>query len=293
MADVDKLFDVRNALYIGNYQVCINEAQKSKVTTTELKEERDLMMYRAMIAQGQYSVAKNEINSESSTALQAVKRLATYLHKPADRADALAAVKKLQDDGISMTNPMVGLLSAMIYLEEQNLDDALRCLKAGDSIENSALVVQIYVTMDRPDMAKKELKVMQDTDDDSTLTQIATAWVHLVTGGDKLKEAFYIFQELVEKYGPTPMLLNGQACSCMLQGQWDDADSLLQLAQEKSTKDAETLVNTAVVNSFLNRPDVAARTISQLQDSFPNFAFTKLLNTMEASFDGAAAKYVK
>lgn len=76
---VDELFEVRNAYYLGNYQQCINEAQKLKSTKEETKLYRDVFMYRAYVAQKKYSVPLDEIAGSASVDLRAVKMLADYL----------------------------------------------------------------------------------------------------------------------------------------------------------------------------------------------------------------------
>ena len=60
-------------------------------------------------------------------------------------------------------------------------------------------------------------------------------------GGEKLQEAYYILQELAEKFGHTVQLLNALAVYHMLAGKYDEAQRLLNEALGKSANDPDTL----------------------------------------------------
>ncbi|XP_068693696.1 coatomer subunit epsilon-like isoform X2 [Montipora foliosa] len=236
--DVDELFEIRNSFFIGNYQFCINEAQKLHPSSRELAIEKDVYMYRAYTAQGKHRVVLDEVSSVSPTEVQPVRMLADYHQNPSKRDVILKSIEKKLNS--SDLNDYDLLVAASIYFNEQNYESALRCLHQSESLECSSLQVQIYLAMDRVDLAKKELKRMQDQDDDATLTQLALAWFNLAVGGEKSQDAYYIFQELSDKYTPTVMLLNGQAIAYMHMGKFEEAESMLQDALDKLGEELST-----------------------------------------------------
>nr|CAD2195950.1 unnamed protein product [Meloidogyne enterolobii] len=286
---VDSLFDVRNNYYLGAYQQCINEAQIVNCKTDEERLKKDYFLYRAYIALKKSSIPLSEINSNSGPELVALRRLAEYFNNGEKRSEIIRQVTSELEQVDSEGNEYVNLINATIFLQEDDAENALRFIsRISDqtSLECLSMKIQCLLKLWRIDLALAELKKMQEVDEDATIVQLATAWVYMAMGKDKIKDAFYIFQEMVDKYGATPTLLVSQS-SCLIQQQkYEDAEKLLMDAQQRDPNNPEALIGLFVIAHFLGKPiEVSNRYMNQLKQDHPTHIWTKDFIAKEQEFD--------
>ncbi|CAI5478041.1 unnamed protein product [Closterium sp. Yama58-4] len=289
MSGPDALFSLRNNFQLGAYQAAINESGVGGLSEAEAVE-RDTIVYRSYIALGSYQLVKDEITESSATALQAVKLLATYLADNTTKDAVLAGLEGYLSDPVIGKNATLLLVAGTVYAREHNYVDALKVAHALPSnLELMALSVQVFLLMDRADLAEKAVKAMQQVDEDATLTQLALGWVSLAMGGSKVQEATYVFQELADKFTPTVPLLNGSALAQMHSGNFEDAEALLLDALNKDAKDANTLANLVICSLHRGKP--ATRYLNQLRTVAPDHILVQRQLASEAAFDQAVAAY--
>jgi coatomer subunit epsilon len=150
----------------------------------------------------------------------------------------------------------------------------------------------VLLGMDRVDIAEKEVAKMQRIDEDSTLTQLSTAWVHLSKGGPAVQEAVYIYQDLLERHGATDPILNGLALCNIALGRTEDAERVLQEALAKNPNFPATLINVIACSKYKNKPsELVARYMERLTQVAPDSAWLKDVQAKEAEFDMLAAQY--
>jgi coatomer subunit epsilon len=111
---------------------------------------------------------------------------------------------------------------------------------------------------------------------------------------DKANQASYIFEELIEKYGATSFLLNGQAACKLGCGQYMEAEPLLLQALEKSPNDKNTLILHAVCMRYLNKPvEQINRKLKQARSLPGHHTWLTDYDHHEQLFDTAAKRYKK
>ena len=301
MEETDPLFDIKTNYYIGNYQGAINEARSGVSARNVAKEKKQIWIYRAELGLGEINLVLEEIprgESDVSLELQALRIYAEYLYQKESSSkaaeDGLVHLQNILRHGPGDSD-LVLLLCAQLAFSMGKFDDSLRCtLQAHQSnLESHALAIQNYLALHRPDLADKEWLAMKALEEDAPLSQLARAWISAYVGGDRLREAKTIFEELIDAHQATPLLLNSLAGCFMRAEQFPSAEKLLLRALEINNKDPDTLVNLIVCSHHLpDSSDSSKRYLRTLRSCATLHPWILSVSQQEATFDSLADSYL-
>lgn len=124
------------------------------------------------------------------------------------------------------------------------------CIFADALFMNSvAVIIQIYLSIHRPDLARKEFERAKRWAEDDLLLQLIEASIGLVTGKDGYADSnsFYT-EQLANPSLSSPHLLTARGVTRLLRGEITEAKSDFEeaVAQQGGKEDAETLAANVV-----------------------------------------------
>mmetsp|Transcript_9193 Transcript_9193/g.12282 ORF Transcript_9193/g.12282 Transcript_9193/m.12282 type:complete len:301 (-) Transcript_9193:208-1110(-) len=295
--DPDELYTLRAQFWLGHYNLCINEGKAiaRRPMSTQLKAEREEFVLRAQLALGQYDrVVKESSGADKSPAIQAIGLQAQFETTPDEsaRQTIIDTLKAMLDSDASSTS--LQLTAANVFLKYGMTREALQCVHLGTTMEHLAVALQIYLRIDRIDLARQQLELLRQADEDAVLTQLGGVYVSIASGRSTVHDAIHHLNSLSEQYGQSPVLLNIAAVAHMTAGNMDRADGALNEARTEHgcDDDADTLVNTVVCYQHMGKElkDIEPFLL-KLKSVHPNHAFVQGLVRVEGAFEREAQKY--
>lgn len=235
---------------------------------------------RAHIALNDPQSALSLTNEDSeNVAVKAVRALATYIAAD-DDMDKDAALEEQRDlaietegddsEGGAREKALVRVIAATAFVRAGETEEALETLgtdtedleasvtllllipiTSADSRFSVALLVQIYLSINRPDLAKKQFDRSKTWAEDDLLLQLIESTIGLVTGKDGYSNSSSFYTEQLANPSLTsPHILTARGLTRVLRNEFQEAKSDLEESLEQQKGDAETLAALCVAASL-------------------------------------------
>jgi len=198
------------------------------------------------------NIAANIPADSENIALKAVASLARYV-SAVGTSEQEAALEELRDlcveiegdyvEHSEQEKDMVKVLSGTAFATAGEVEEALETLGAGSNTENLeavALIVQVYLSISRPDLAKKEFERAKRWAEDDILLQLIEASIGLITGKDSYSNCNSFYTEQLGNPSLTsPHLLTARGVTRLLRNEIQEAKSDVVAAGLGATKKSE------------------------------------------------------
>ncbi|CAL1714624.1 unnamed protein product [Somion occarium] len=305
--DSSELYHIKQQFTLGAYKSLVDLT----LPDPNSPDYNPTLIYkaRAYIALDKPSEALKLLPSESENlALKAVSALAKYVEAESAEQGGESILEELRDlcveiegDDVEADDREKGLvkvLAGTAFARAGEVEEALETLGAGTHTENLeavSVIVQIYLSINRPDLATKEFNLAKRWAEDDILLQLIESSIALVTGKDAYSDphSFYT-EQLANPSLSSPHLLTARGVTRLLRGEVSAAKSDLEeaTAQLGGAPDKETLAALTVANGLgATKLADAEQCWSQLKSQYPTFPLVKDIERKAAQFDDLASNF--
>ncbi|KDQ61435.1 hypothetical protein JAAARDRAFT_30871 [Jaapia argillacea MUCL 33604] len=301
--DSSELYHIKQQFILGAYKSLVDLTLPSSTSP----EYTPTLLYkaRAYIALNNPDAVEELIPSDAeNVSLRAVSALAEYVAATDDdeKESSLEALRDLcveiegdEVEGDERDKGVAKVLAATAFARAGEIEEALETLGAGtnsDNLEAVAFIVQIYLSINRPDLARKEFERSKRWAEDDLLLQLIESSIDLVTGTSSYSNpnSFYT-EQLGNPSLTSPHLLTARGVTRLLRGEVSGAKSDLEEALSQQKDDAETLAAFTVAAGLGTKKADADQYWSRLTSEHPEHPLVLDVAKKADLFDEFAAKF--
>ncbi|KAF8159444.1 coatomer complex protein [Crassisporium funariophilum] len=298
-----ELYHVKQQFTLGAYKTLVQQALPEPSSSDYIT--RVLYKTRSYIALNQPKSAIELIPEDTeNVALKAVASLARYVGAT-DSLEGEAALEELRDlaveiegedvEGSERDKALVRVLAGTAFARAGEIEEALETLGSDtEDLEAVAIVVQIYLSINRADLAKKQFDRSKRWAEDDLLLQLIESTIGLVTGKDNYANtsSFYT-EQLGNPSLSSPHLLTARGVTRIMRGEIQEAKSDLEESLDQQKGDAEAQAAFVVAGGLgALKKSEADELWSKLAVEHPSHPLVQDVNQKADMFDQFASVYV-
>ncbi|KAL0953740.1 hypothetical protein HGRIS_004929 [Hohenbuehelia grisea] len=300
--DSSELYHVKQQFILGAYKTLVDLS----LPDPNSPDHTPTLLYqaRAHIALNNPKAAIALLpDGSSNVAVKAAASLARYV-AATDAASKDSQLEDLRDlaveiegedaDGSEKDRALVRVLAGTAFARAGEVEEALETLGgATEDLEAVSVIVQIYLSINRPDLARKEFDRAKKWAEDDLLLQLIESTIGLVSGKDGYSNCNSFYTEQIGNPSlSSPHLLTARGVTRILRNEFPEAKSDLEESMEQQKGDAETLAAYVVASGLAapKKPEVD-ELWNRLVSEHPEHPLVVDVASKAQLFDECAAKF--
>ncbi|KAF7770442.1 hypothetical protein Agabi119p4_6416 [Agaricus bisporus var. burnettii] len=300
--DSSELYHVKQQFFLGAYgqlaDLSLPDPNSPDYTHTLLFKARALIVLRRT-----QDALKLLTEAPTSVAVKATSSLARYVGA-SDVAAKESALEELRDlsleiegddaEGDDRDKSLVKVLAGTAFARDGEIEEALETLGTDtEDLEAVAVIVQIFISINRPDLAKRQFERAKRWAEDDLLLQLIESTIGLATGRDAYanSSSFYT-EQLANPSLSSPHILTSRGVTRILRNEFQEAKSDLEESLEQQKSDPEAMAAYAVAGGLgaVKKSEVE-ELWSQISNGYPDYPMVRDVSQKADMFDQAVANF--